>query len=627
VGREREVAEVVSLVHEGARLLTLTGAGGSGKTRLALEAAAELMPEFKAGVFWVGLAPLRDPALVGDTIALTLGAKNGLADQIGERELLLLLDNLEQVVEAAPELSLLVEACPNLKLLVTSRELLRVRGEVEYPVLPLAEPEAVELFCARAGALPDESVHGLCRALDNLPLALELAAARASVLSPKQILERLSKRLDLLRGGRDADPRQQTLRATVEWSHELLSAEEQRLFASLSVFVGGCTLESAEEVAQADLDRLQSLVDNRHTEDRFWMLQTIREYAAERLDDDETQMRHAEWFLVLAEEAEPELMGAAQAVWLGRLDAEHDNLRAALAFVRRSGRSALELRLAGALWRFWYLRGFLNEGRSRLEEILAAAGGDLAVEHEKILYGAAVLAHRLGDYDRAEELATERLVISRALGDLKLIASSLLCLGLMVHTKGEHERALALYTEGADLARKEGDKVVLAMIVANLGTLAYSQGDYVTARSRFEEDVALYREIADPHGLAVSLLNLGGLARKQGQIDEARAFGHEALDLAHGLGDKEAMMACLEGLGEQAASEGRADRAARLLGASDALREDTGHARQPLQLTELEHFMALLAAELDEEHLTAARAEGHAMTLDEAVAYALEPAD
>ena len=224
VGREREVEEVVALLRDGARLLTLTGPGGSGKTRLAIEAAAELVPEFKAGVFWVGLAPLRDPALVTDTIAQTLGAKDGLADHIGERELLLLLDNLEQVVDAAPELSSLVEACPNLRLLVTSRELLRVRGEVEYPVLPLAEPEAVGLFCARAGAEPDPTVHELCRALDNLPLALELAAARASVLSPKQILERLSGRLDLLKGGRDADPRQQTLRATIEWSYELLDA-------------------------------------------------------------------------------------------------------------------------------------------------------------------------------------------------------------------------------------------------------------------------------------------------------------------------------------------------------------------------------------------------------------------
>src|SRR5919199_6673583 len=236
VGREREVEEVTSLLQDGARLLTLTGAGGSGKTRLAIEVAAELVPQFKAGVFWVGLAALRDPALVSETIAQTLGAKDSLAEHIANRDLLLLLDNLEQVVEAGPELASLVESCPNLRLLVTSRELLRVRGEVEYAVLPLADSNAVELFCERARIEREEAVVNLCRRLDNLPLALELAASRTNVLSPRQILDRISQRLDLFKGGRDADPRQQTLRATIEWSYELLSAEEQRLFERLAVF-------------------------------------------------------------------------------------------------------------------------------------------------------------------------------------------------------------------------------------------------------------------------------------------------------------------------------------------------------------------------------------------------------
>ena len=238
-------------------------------------------------MFWVDLAPLRDPMLVSETIGQVLGAKDGLAEHIGEREMLLLVDNLEQVIEAAPELATLVEACPKLRLLVTSRERLRVRGEVEFPVSPLADPEAVELFCERAGVEADETVHRLCRALDNLPLALELAAARTSVLSPAQILDRLSSRLDLLKGGRDADPRQQTLRATMEWSHDLLSSDDQLLFARLAVFAGGWTLEAAEEVADAELDTLESLVDKslvRHADDRFWMLETIREFAAERLD-------------------------------------------------------------------------------------------------------------------------------------------------------------------------------------------------------------------------------------------------------------------------------------------------------------------------------------------------------
>jgi Adenylate and Guanylate cyclase catalytic domain/NB-ARC domain len=246
VGRDRELAEVLARVEQGARLVTLTGPGGSGKTRLALEAAATLVPQYKAGVFWVGLAALRDPALVTETIAQTLGAKDDLAGHIGERELLLLLDNLEQVIESAPELSALLRTCPNLILLVTSRELLRVDGEVEYAVPPLAQPEAVSLFCERAQVDPTDEIAELCARLDNLPLAVELAAARTKVLSPAQILERLSQRLDLLKGGRDADPRQQTLRATIEWSHDLLTDDEQRLFRALSVFSGGCTLDAAE---------------------------------------------------------------------------------------------------------------------------------------------------------------------------------------------------------------------------------------------------------------------------------------------------------------------------------------------------------------------------------------------
>jgi predicted ATPase/DNA-binding SARP family transcriptional activator len=631
LSREKELAEVMNLLSgDEPRLVTLTGPGGTGKTRLAVQAAGLATDGYSEGVWWVPLASLRDPELVLPTAARAIGAKNALAEHIGEGHMLLLLDNFEQVVEAAPDLSDLLAGCPNLRVLATSRQQLRVHGEVEYRVPTLAEREAVELFCARSQLEPDEEIAELCRRLDNLPLAVELAAARTSILSPAQILERISQRFDLLTGGpRDADPRQKTLHATIEWSHDLLTRPERLLFARLSVFAGGCTLDAAEQVADADLDTLQSLLEKsllHRSGERYWMLETIREYAAGGLDD-ETRVRHAEWFLALAEEAEPELIGAAQAVWLGRLDTEHDNLRAALMFVRRSGRSVLELRLAGALWRFWYLRGFLNEGRSRLEEILAAAGGDLGVEHEKVLYGAAVLAHRLGDYDRAERLAAERLAISREQGDPKLIASSLLCLGLMVDAKGEPERALALYAECVDLARAQGDKFVLAMTINNIGDLALSQGDDETARSRFEEALALFREISNTPGIALTLSNLGEVARMQGRIDEANALWHEALGLARALGDKEAIIWCLESLGELDASEGQADRAARLLGASDALREDTGHAPDPSDQRKLERITALLGAELDEEHLAAARAEGHAMTLDEAVAFALEPTD
>jgi predicted ATPase len=630
--REKELAELMDLLsREEIRVLTLTGAGGTGKTRLALEAARLATDDFPNGVWWVPLAALRDPELVLPTAARALGANNSLAEHISDSRMLLVLDNFEQVVEAARDLSELLAVCPNLSLLVTSRELLRLQGEVEYRVPTLAEAEAIELFCARSRLSPCEEIAELCHRLDNLPLALELAAARVSLLSPGQILERLSRRLDLLSGGtRDADPRQQTLRATIEWSYDLLAERERQLFARLSLFAGGCTLDAAEQIADADLNTLQSLLEKsliQRTGERYWMLQTIRDYATERLDDSPTCIRYAEWFTAFAEEAEPELLGAAQAHWLTRLDAEHDNLRASFALARRLGRPALELRLAGALWRFWYVRGYLNEGRSRLQEILAAAGNDLAIEHEKILYGAAVLAHRLGDYDLAEELAIERLAISRARGDPRLIASSLLCLALMVDTKGEHERALTLHAESLDLARKDGDAVVLARAIHNLGEFARIRGEFETAQSHLEEALALFREICDMHGIAVCLADLGEVARARGEIEKARALEREALNLAHGLRDKQVIIWCLENLGEDAATERQTDRAARLLGASEALRQDTGHAPDPSEQRQLERITTLLGAELHEEHLARARAEGNAMGLDEAVEYALQASD
>ena len=337
VGREQEVREVVSLVRdEAARLVTLAGPGGTGKTRLALEAAGELVSEFGAGVFWIGLAPVRDPALVVDAIAQTLGARQELAGHIGEKQLLLVLDNLEQVVESAVELAALLRACPNVRLLVTSRELLRVDGEVVYPVPALAEPEAVELFCARARIEPDEAVVELCGRLDNLPLALELAAARVRVLTSAQILERISQRLDLFRAGRDADPRQQTLRATIAWSYDLLPTDEQRLFARMAVFRGGCTLEAAEQVVDADLDVLQSLVDKsllRHSEERFWMLETIREYARELLRK-AARPRPCVAGTRITTSHSPSVAYTERfdrgLTWAGRLEAERDNLRAGL---------------------------------------------------------------------------------------------------------------------------------------------------------------------------------------------------------------------------------------------------------------------------------------------------------
>jgi predicted ATPase/class 3 adenylate cyclase len=628
VGRDKEVEEVAALLQAGARLLTLTGPGGSGKTRLAIEAAGELVPKFKAGVFWVGLAPLRDPALVVETIAQTLGAQDSLAEHIGERELLLLLDNLEHVVEAATELASLVETCPNLRLLVTSRELLRVRGEVEYPVLPLAEPEAVELFCVRARAEPDETVHALCRALDDLPLALELAAARASVLSPKQILERLAG-LDLLKGGRDADPRQQTLRATIEWSFDLLDEEERRLFARLAVFVGGCTLEAAEEVADADLDILQSLVDKnllRHTEERFWMLETIREYAAERLDAsgeaDRLRQRHGQNFLALAEEAEPNLHRYSRK-WLDRLEREHDNLRAAFDRFGASGESELALRLAGALSRFWDEKGHLAEGRRRLEVALRTDNRPTAAR-AKALNGAADMAVSLGDATTATVRAEEGLALHRTLGDAWGTAESGFLLGLAVADEDDFARAQQLFGESARQFRELGDQQYALVATRMLAWMCYRLGDREGGRALHEDNLRQARALGNEHIEASTLGALAMIAVDQGRVDDAVSMLKESHRIHRDLGDPIGIARGLCRVARVLASRERAGMAARLLSSSEALHEELGARLRPWLAQMNEETLTSVRAQLDEAAFAEAWEEGRVLTADEALALALD---
>ena len=628
VGREREVEEVTALLRDGARLLTLTGPGGSGKTRLAIEAAAELVPEFKAGVFWVGLAPLRDPALVTATIAQTLGAKDGLADHIGERELMLLLDNLEQVVEAAPELASLVEACPNLRLLVTSRELLRVRGEVEYPVLPLAEPEAVELFCARARVEPDPTVHALCQALDNLPLALELAAARASVLSPRQILERLSGRLDLLRGGRDADPRQQTLRATIEWSYELLTPAEQRLFARLAVFRGGCTLEAAEEVAEADLDTLGSLVDKsllRHLDERFRMLETIREYAAERLaasgEAEGLRRRHAEHFLALAEAAYPNLRGSPKA-WLDRLEAEHDNLRAALDRLEAAGETQLGLRLAGALYRYWYMRGQLAEGRRRLEAALRADERPTAAR-ARALNGAAVMAADGGELATGRLRAEEALALHRQLGDASGATYSIYMLGTIATEESDWARAQPLFEESLRAFRELGDEHYTLLATDALAWTYGELGDRERRRALHEEVLHRARAQSNEVVVALQLDQLAKFALDQGRAQDALGMLKESLRIYRDLDIRGGIAENLCHFADVLVAEGRAEMAARLLSRVEVLGEEVGGV--PSWVGEMnEKTLTTIRAQLDEAAFAEAWERGQALSVDEAVALALD---
>jgi predicted ATPase/Tfp pilus assembly protein PilF len=632
VGRGRERDELLALLRNGSHLVTLTGPGGSGKTRLAVEVASELVPAFKAGVFWIGLSALRDPTLVTQTIAQTLGVKDGLAEHVSERELLLLLDNFEQVVKAAPELSQLLAACPNLRLLVTSRELLRISGEVEYPVPPLAEPEAVELFCERSRLEPEETIATLCRRLDELPLAVELAAARSRVLTPAQILDRLGQRLDLFRGGRDADPRQQTLRATIEWSHDLLTEEDKQLFARLAVFAGGCTLDAAADVCDAGLDVLQSLVDKsllRHTSGRFWMLETIREFAAERLADrleaGQVYERHARWYLILAKSAHGELRGVAGGEWLERLDAELENLRSAITWAWNHDKQ-LEVDLAGATWRFLYERGLLREALDCLRRALETAAEDPSLDESELLYGASNVALNLGDDAAAEVWAEKRLQLGRDRRDAAVIARSLVGLALVATERGNRDRARTLYRDAADAARSCGDTQSLAIVANNLGDLAVVERDAETAQMHYQRALELYRELRDVRGESGTLHGLALLLLNEGAPDEAAAHLNSALRLQGARGEKAQILVCLLGFADAASQRGETVRAARLLGAADALGEEMSYDAFSFFIGQ---HRTRIATVLDpnDAALAAVQSEGRALTLDEAVAYALEEHD
>jgi predicted ATPase/class 3 adenylate cyclase len=569
VGRERELTELVGRIRSGARLVTLTGPGGSGKTRLALEAATSIVPEYKAGVFWVGLASLRDPALVTETVAQTLGAKDGLAEHIGEREMLLLVDNLEQVIAAAPELSSLLQACPNLTFLVTSRELLRVQGEVEYPVSPLAEAEAVSLFCERAQTTATEEITELCRRLDNLPLAVELAAVRTKALSPAQILERLSQRRDMLKGRRDADPRQQTLRATIEWSYELLSEEEQQLFRRLSVFAGGCTLEAAEAVCGADLDILQSVVEKsllRFSNERYWMLETIRDYAAESLDAsddaDELRARFVHWLDEILTAARETIQ---EAETIAKLDAEVANIRAAAEWLRLTGRGRELMRLARYVWIYLLMRS-PREARSLLEAAVALSP-DETEDRARALNGlAACVLNTSGDLAAAEEIARESVEVSRKIGFSE--RGGLNTLGLIATMQGRFEEARELYEESCRISERTGDVEGLRDARLMLVDLALNTGDFALAEELSEQSLSLMGERAQ-YTLVV-LINLAFARIKAGNPAGAVEALRESLEVQRELGATLDVRYVLEGLAAVAVARDPC-RTATLLGASEAV--------------------------------------------------------
>ncbi len=623
--------------------------------------------------------------------------------------LLLILDNFEQVLEGTSVVGEFLGACPKLEILATSRIPLRLYGEREYPVPPLTVPdprvlpplevltqyEAVRLFVERAKAVEANfsvtnenapAVAEICARVDGLPLAIELAAARVRLLAPQAMLTRLGNRLKLLKGGaRDLPTRQQTLRGTIDWSYELLEEVEKTLFGRLSVFVGGCTLEAIEEICDlgGDIDALegaQSLLEKsllRREEgvggdSRFEMLETVHEYARERLEEsgeaEEIKRTHAEYFLALAEEAEPELKGPDQLEWLQGLEAEHDNVRAALGWALRRGETELVLRLGGALWWFWFVRGRYSEGRRWLEEALAMDGGGSLESRAMALAGVGALAYEQDELDRAEEaceegldllvheatepseaklylllslghvalsredhsrateLFEESLALSREMGHGLGRAGSVMSLATVSYEQGDSERAAELFEESMDLFRERGDKVGLAWCLINLGLVVSFQGDPGQAAKLTEEGVALLRELGAGADTAIGLCNLGWMALLQNDLGKAADLYQESLVLAWDAGLDPVVLTTLEGYACVAGAQGEAQRAAQLWAAAQALQEAKGIPRDTDWLAEADARISTVRSGLGEEAWEEASRRGRVMRLEEAVAYTKEEA-
>ena len=567
VDREQELAAARQLLRDPTvRLVTLTGPGGVGKTRLAAELALALEADFPDGVAFVPLAPLGDPGLVGRAVSEAIGVpEDELEDELSVRRLLLLLDSFEHVIAAAPLVGRLAECAVGSRILVTSREPLHLQREHELAVPPLALDAAVRLFADRAGVVSagfaltsgnEPAVAAVCEQLDRLPLAIELAAARVRLLAPESLLERLRSPLDLLVGGStDLPPRQRTMRDTLAWSYDLLESDEQRLLERVAVCAGGCTLAAAEELGGrvvppgTVLDHLESLVDKslvRRTDEpgegtRLTLLETVREFALERLEErgeeDEARQVHALLYVRLAVELEPQLAAGRSAGALVRLDREHDNLRCALRqLVRHDGASALLL--AASLWRFWLLRGHPAEGRRWLERALEAAGDASPVVRARALLGAGMLAHYLDDLDGAATLCGDSLALATELGDGGATAAALEGLALAARTSGDARRAQELYREALDLHRRLGDEAGVARTLERLGNAHWFDLDDETAKVLFEEALELAHRIGDTRTAAAALQGLGWVALSQDDPGAADALHAEALDLFRELGDR-----------------------------------------------------------------------------------------
>ena len=715
IGRGREIADIKTMLAT-ARLLTLTGAGGSGKTRLALQVGADLLEQYSDGVWLVELAALVDPALIPQAVATTVGVpeqpgralNETLVDSLRPKLLLLVLDNCEHVLAACARLAnVLLRACPEMRILATSREGLGIAGETLYPVPTLPVPderlppterlvqyESVRLFTERATAVlptfkvtPQNaySVAQICRRLDGIPLALELAAVRVKILTVDQIVARLGDRFRLLTGGsQTALPRHQTLQATMDWSYGLLAQKEQVMLRRLSVFAEGCTLDAAEAVCSGNgversevLDLLAQLADKSLVlvaelawEARYSLLETVRQYGANKLMESgetaDVRYRHLNWCLELAERGELELRGPNQGAWLERLELDHDNLRTALEWCQaREGDAELELRLAAALRRFWLRRGHWSEGRKRPADMLSRGEPQQSSPaRAKALHAAGALAQAQDDVSEALSYFHKALAAYQQLQDKLGTAASLYSLGIIAHIRGDQAAARLYLEKSMVIFRESGDKPGIAMVVNDLGEDAAIRGDYTAARLMLDESLAIWRELGDKRGIGAALNDLGELARLQGDHRKAAALYQDSLafhtesgsksdvnwvrhDLAVAilrLGDhqraaellRESLTGYFElrsasgvalsmaGLASAAIAKGQMGRGARLLSISAHLFDLTGGRLDLVDQREFNQNIAVARASTHEEAFAAAWAEGRAMTLEQAVEYALK---
>jgi len=708
VGRKQEVAEAAKLLlRDDVRLLTLTGPGGTGKTRLAVAVAAAVADHFAGGVQFVGLASITHADLVVPALAKALEIQQvstrPLSDLIRDQlensgPLLLLLDNFEQVLPAATVLSEILSACAFIKFLVTSRECVRIYGEQEFPVAPLAQDSAIELFAQRAAATwPSFSmspenlspIREICARLDGLPLAIELAAARTKVLSPAAMRDRLQSRLQLLTGGaRDLPERQQTLRNAIDWSHDLLDEGEQRLFRRLAVFVGGCTLESAEAVCNTAHDLsmdlfegLSSLVDKNLiqrvdrgradgavTGPRFAMLETIREYALERLNSSGEQASvrraHAAFCLVLAEEGNPELGPVDRGRWLSQCDLEIDNFRYALDWLFETQDLAWGLRLCVALFRFWDMREHLTEGRARLEAILRLAGSTHAPERARVAVFLGAMATAQGDFTSANRTLQHSLSLYEELGDQRGVGASLNALAVSARDRGEYASAESYFEKSLEYWRALSDQLALARCLHNLanvlkvrgefqraqvaleeatgifeslgdrsgaawsinqqGDIERDQGNMTAARALYERALGVFRSAGDRWGAARSLADLGAIDCEQNLLSSARTAYRESLEISANLRHRRGIARALEGFGYLALAQGEAERTLRLCGAAAHLRMLIGATLPPAEQSKLEQILQPVRDSLGEKESHAAWVEGSAMTLERTIEYCLE---